>query len=76
MNRFTQILVVCILQEIQTHYDEVHRQLQVTVDQYGVAQRKLQTLTSELEEIRSNYEVVSALLSPHIKIEFSAPLGT
>jgi len=44
------------LQEIQAHYDEVHRQLQVTVDQYGVAQRKLQATTSELEEIRSNYE--------------------
>jgi septation ring formation regulator EzrA len=49
------------LQEIQAHYDEVHRQLQVTVDQYGVAQRKLQALTSELEEIRSNYESVSVL---------------
>lgn len=44
------------LTEIQAHYDEVHRQLQVTVDQYGVAQRKLQALTAELEEIRVNYE--------------------
>jgi archaellum component FlaC len=56
------------LQEIQAHYDEVHRQLQVTVDQYGIAQRKLQTLTSEIEEIRSNYEVVSTLFPPFIKI--------
>ncbi|MDK0841560.1 hypothetical protein P5E51_15815, partial [Clostridium perfringens] len=33
------------LTEIQTHYDEVQRQLQVTLDQYGVAQRRIQSLT-------------------------------
>lgn len=52
-------IFVFVLQEIQAHYDEVHRQLQVTVDQYGIAQRKLQATTAELEEIRGNYESVS-----------------
>jgi septation ring formation regulator EzrA len=47
-----------ITQELQAHYDEVQRQLQVTLDQYGVAQRKLQSITAELEEIRGNYEAV------------------
>lgn len=49
------------LQEIQAHYDEIHRQLQVTVDQYGQAQRRLQSLTAELEEVRINYETVSTI---------------
>ncbi len=44
------------LTELQGHYDEVQRQLQQTLDQYGVAQRRLQSLTGELEEIRLNYE--------------------
>jgi len=44
------------LTELQAHYDEVQRQLQVTLDQYGIAQRKLQSITAELEEIRGNYE--------------------
>ncbi|XP_034839278.1 paramyosin, short form isoform X2 [Maniola hyperantus] len=44
------------LTEIQTHYDEVQRQLQVTLDQFGVAQRRIQSLTGEVEEIRGNYE--------------------
>ncbi|CAG5039325.1 unnamed protein product [Parnassius apollo] len=44
------------LTEIQTHYDEIQRQLQVTLDQYGVAQRRIQSLTGEIEEIRGNYE--------------------
>nr|CAD7438488.1 unnamed protein product [Timema bartmani] len=43
-------------QELQAHYDEVQRQLQVTLDQYGIAQRRLQSLTAEVEEIRGNYE--------------------
>lgn len=46
------------LTEIQSHYDEVQRQLQVTLDQYGVAQRRIQSLTGEVEEIRGNYEQV------------------
>lgn len=44
------------LTEIQGHYDEVQRQLQQTLDQYGVAQRRLQSMTGELEEVRLNYE--------------------
>lgn len=44
------------LTELQAHYDEVQRQLQQTLDQYGVAQRRLASLTAELEEVRANYE--------------------
>lgn len=44
------------LTELQAHYDEVQRQLQQTLDQYGVAQRRIQSITAELEEIRANYE--------------------
>jgi septation ring formation regulator EzrA len=51
-----------LTQEIQAHYDEVQRQLQVTLDQYGIAQRKLQSVTAELEEIRGNYEAVCSKL--------------
>lgn len=42
-------------------YEETQRQLQITVDQYGIAQRRLQALTGELEEMRANMEAVSAL---------------
>ncbi|CAH1986066.1 unnamed protein product [Acanthoscelides obtectus] len=44
------------LTEIQAHYDEIQRQLQVTLDQLSVSQRRVQALTAEAEEIRSNYE--------------------
>jgi len=44
------------LQEIQTHYDELQRQLQQTLDQYGIAQRRLQQLIAENEEFRANLE--------------------
>ncbi|XP_019546069.2 paramyosin, short form isoform X2 [Aedes albopictus] len=44
------------LTEIQAHYEEIQRQLQSTVDQYGIAQRRIQSLTGELEEIRVNYD--------------------
>ncbi|KYQ51217.1 Paramyosin [Trachymyrmex zeteki] len=44
------------LTELQAHYDEIQRQLQVTLDQLGISQRRLQSLTVELEEIRGNYE--------------------
>lgn len=47
------------LTEIQAHYDEVQRQLQVTLDQLSVSQRRIQSLTAECEEIRGNYESVS-----------------
>lgn len=39
-------------------YEETQRQLQITVDQYGVAQRRLQALQAELEEMRANMEAV------------------
>jgi chromosome segregation ATPase len=45
------------LTEIQAHYDEVQRSLQATMDQYGIAQRRLQTMGGELEEVRGNYEL-------------------
>ncbi|RZC36450.1 paramyosin, partial [Asbolus verrucosus] len=44
------------LTELTAHYDEVQRQLQVTLDQLSVSQRKVQALTAETEEIRGNYE--------------------
>lgn len=44
------------LTELQSHYDDVQRQLQQTLDQYGVAQRRIQSISAELEEIRANYE--------------------
>ncbi|KAG8253643.1 motor activity protein [Homalodisca vitripennis] len=44
------------LTELQAHYDEVQRQLAVTLDQYAIASRKVQSITAELEEIRGNYE--------------------
>ncbi|XP_018019085.1 paramyosin, long form isoform X2 [Hyalella azteca] len=47
------------LQELQTHYDELQRQLQQTLDQYGVAQRRLQQLIAENEEFRANLEAAS-----------------
>lgn len=47
-----------LIQELNAHYDEIQRQLAVTLDQYAIAQRKLQSLTGELEEIRGNYDQV------------------
>ncbi|KFB50317.1 AGAP004877-PA-like protein [Anopheles sinensis] len=44
------------LTELQAHYEEIQRQLHTTVDQYGIAQRRIQSLTGELEEIRVNYD--------------------
>lgn len=46
-------------QELQAHYDEGQRQLAVTLDQLAIAQRKLQSLTGEMEELRGNYDAVS-----------------
>jgi len=48
-------------------YEETQRQLQITVDQYGVAQRRLQALQSELEEMRANMEAVSYLFIQALK---------
>jgi chromosome segregation ATPase len=44
------------LTELQSMYEETQRQLQITVDQFGVAQRRLQALQGELEEMRGNME--------------------
>lgn len=46
---------------MQSHYDEVTRQLQQAIDQLGVAQRRCQTLQMELDEMRSALEQVSKL---------------
>lgn len=47
------------LTELQQHYDELQRQLQVTLDQYGVAQRRIQALTAEYEEARANLDAAA-----------------
>lgn len=57
-----KIIFQCSSQELQAHYDEAQRQLAVTMDQCSIAQRKVQSLTAELEEIRINYETVSFVL--------------
>lgn len=44
------------LTEITAHYEELQRQLQATMDQYNVAQRRIQALVGELEEMRGNYD--------------------
>ncbi|XP_034482878.1 paramyosin, long form isoform X1 [Drosophila innubila] len=44
------------LTELQAHYEDVQRQLQATLDQYGIAQRRLAGLNGELEEVRSHLD--------------------
>lgn len=44
------------LTELQAHYEDVQRQLQATLDQYNVAQRRLAALNGELEEVRSHLD--------------------
>jgi chromosome segregation ATPase len=44
------------LTEIQAQYDEVQRQLQIAMDQYGAAQRRATQLQSEVDEVRSSLE--------------------
>lgn len=44
------------LTEITAHYEEIQRQLQTTLDQFTVAQRRVQQLSGELEELRGNYD--------------------
>lgn len=44
------------LTEITAHYEELQRQLQTTMDQFNIAQRRIQALSGELEELRVNYE--------------------
>lgn len=45
------------LTEIQAHYDDIQRQLQQTLDQYAVAQRRISSLVGEVDEVRANYEL-------------------
>jgi len=65
-----------LTQELQAHYDEVQRQLQVTLDQFGIAQRKLQSTTAELEEIRGNYEAVCSLSMQGLSRSFNCQFYT
>lgn len=44
------------LTEITAAYEDIQRQLQTTMDQYNIAQRRIQALSGELEELRVNYE--------------------
>jgi len=44
------------INELQVHYEECQRQLQIALDQYGAAQRRAQGLQVELEEVRSSFE--------------------
>lgn len=44
------------LVEITAQYEELQRQLQTTIDQYSIAQRRIQSLSGELEEMRANYD--------------------
>lgn len=44
------------LVEITAQYEELQRQLQVTIDQYSIAQRRIQSISGELEEMRGNYD--------------------
>ncbi|XP_032592414.1 paramyosin, short form isoform X2 [Drosophila grimshawi] len=44
------------LTELQAHYEDVQRQLQATLDQYGIAQRRLAGMNGELEEVRSSLD--------------------
>ena len=75
------------LTELQAHYDEVQRQLQVTLDQLSVAQRRIQSLTAECEDIRGNYETVNHVcfrlkslqinkLTGHLGFEFFVKIPT
>lgn len=44
------------LTELSASYEELQRQLQSTLDQYAIAQRRIQSMSGELEEVRANYE--------------------
>lgn len=44
------------LTELSASYEEIQRQLQSTIDQYAIAQRRIQSMSGELEEVRANYE--------------------
>lgn len=44
------------LTELQAAYEDIQRQLQSTLDQYGIAQRRLAGLNGELDEARSQLD--------------------
>lgn len=44
------------LTEITAQYEELQRQWQTTIDQFGIAQRRIQSMSGELEELRANYD--------------------
>lgn len=44
------------LTELTALYEELQRNLQSVTDQYNIAQRRIQALTGEMEELRGNYE--------------------
>lgn len=46
------------LTELTALYEELQRQLQSTMDQFNIAQRRIQSLSGELEEMRGNYEQI------------------
>lgn len=62
------VIIYIFKQELQAHYDEGQRQLAVTLDQLAIAQRKIQSLTGEMEELRGNYDAVSLKHSIQPKI--------
>jgi chromosome segregation ATPase len=57
------------LTEITVCYEDLQRQLQTTMDQYNIAQRRIQALTGELEELRVNYEQ-SLRLKRSVEIQY------
>lgn len=44
------------INELQVQYEECQRQLQIALDQYGAAQRKVVGLQAELDDVRSGLE--------------------
>lgn len=57
------------LTEITACYEDLQRQLQTTMDQYNIAQRRIQSMTGELEELRVNYEQ-SLRLKRSVEIQY------
>lgn len=65
------------LNEISASYEELQRQLQATMDQYNIAQRRIQSLSGEIEEVRANYEQTLRLKrSVEISLEESSTRNT
>ncbi|TMW39857.1 hypothetical protein DOY81_015064, partial [Sarcophaga bullata] len=61
------------LTELQAHYEDVQRSnCNLTLDQYGVAQRRLPRLNGELEEVVPNW-IVPNVLSVPVELQFEKP---